>query len=368
MAWFKRKQPNPQEQVTRAIDKLERSNALIVRLAHLFAFALIIATSVASLISLAATLLIAVLAGHGNVATNASVAITLLLVMAMDTGMVLAATYIRIGRQRGESLRALSGHISIMLSVALLEAGTYCYMLWKYENPSNWISWTLIVARGFAVPLLSIYLSMAQEITVTTSDIARMTEVFSGVGLLRDLVSEANNPDATLERKIAIYRAAATLSEAQRAKLDAMYAAVGNEPMPRIVDADPQPLIVAPVAFTTPPSENAPTVEPLFTSAAPVAPDAPRMRPKKASKRKGATTKKATVARPDERQAAVFKHLDNAPHTSSRELAQVFDYSPASAAADIRTWKAARKAVRTSGPVSKQRKGAPEPTTLPMPW
>ncbi len=237
MTWFNRQTPTPQQQVTHAIDKLERSNALIVRLAHFFAFALIIATSIASLISLAADLLIAVLAGHGTVATDASVAITLLLVMAMDVGMVLAATYIRIGRQRGESLRALSGHLSIMVIVALLEAGTYTYMLFLYEHPHNWISWVLIIARGFAVPLLSIYLSMAQEITVKTEDIARLTEVVSGVGLLRDLVEQANDNAAPLDKKIAVYRAAATLSPAQRAKLDAMYLAVTGQPMPRMIDA-----------------------------------------------------------------------------------------------------------------------------------
>lgn len=227
--WNKQETISPQEQVTQAIDSLERSNAMIVRIAHVFAFLLIIATSVASLISLAATLVIVVLAGHGTVPADASIAITLLLVLAMDVGMVLASTYIRIGLQRGETAKQLWGHFVILLVVSLLEAGTYTYMLVIYEKPDTWQAWALIIARGFAVPVLCLYLSMARRITVNTQDIAVMIEIFSGVGLLKDLAQSANDPTAPLDRKIMIYRASATLSDAQRAKLDAMHIAVKSD-------------------------------------------------------------------------------------------------------------------------------------------
>jgi hypothetical protein len=242
MSFWNRRTQTPQEQVTRAIDAIERANKGMVTLAHVFALLLVIATSVASLISLASVVLLIVLSGQGSVPQDTSIIITLLLVLAMDSGMLLASSQIRIGLQRGQTLRSLGGHVALMLFVALLEAGTYSYMLVLYEKPQTAIAWILIIARALAVPALSIYLSMARRNTVTTSDIAYLTELYSGVGLLRDIAEAANDPTAPLDRKIAIYRAAATLTTEQQAKLDAMRAAVTDDNPPRIVDADPPQL------------------------------------------------------------------------------------------------------------------------------
>lgn len=362
MAFLRRRKLTPSEQVDRSIDALERSNHFIVRAAHTFAFLLIIATSIASLIALAGDVVKQVSQHGGDVPTDASIAITLLLVMAMDTGMILAATMIRIGTQRGYGPRKLWGHAVIMLVVALLEAGTYTYMLALYEHPQNGVSWALIIARGVAVPLLSIYLSMAQRITVNTDDIARLIEVFSGVGLLKDLARDANDPDAPLDHKIAVYRAAATLSPAQRAKLDAMYVAVSGHPMPRIVDA----ALVAPDEIAAPDLLETSSEIIMQTEAAPRPADRPHVKPKRTAAKKPTRKPKATTT-PEDIEAQVFGYLDQHPTASVSVLVEQLGVARGTASTYKRMWTKHRQAARgTAGPdaTTKSKRRPPEPETI----
>jgi hypothetical protein len=347
---FKRRQPTPQEQVSRAIEKLERGNLFILRASHTFAFLLIIATSVASLISLASEDVTAITSGQGSVPQDASAVIVLLLVAAMDTGMLYAATSIRIGQQRGQAWGQLRGHLAIMLTVACLEAGTYTYMLWKYENPTTWEAWALIVARGVAVPILSVYLAMARPITVQAEDIAHMTERFTGLAVLKNLVTTANDPDLPLARKLEIYHASATLTPAQATRLNAMHAAVTGQ----VIDSTISPVedhSEAPQRVTEPlalPPANEADFMRTFTQTAPRSPS-PRPAPKKPLKRSQTKAARTPTPTPDERQEAVFNHLDQHPDTSTRKLAEIFGLSPGTAQADKRAWKTSREAKNEQG-------------------
>ena len=204
----------------------------MVALAHMFALGLIIATSVASLISLAGEAVAQFVAGHASIPQVASITITLFLVAAMDTGMLYAAGMVRSlsTRRTAEGTRV---HQAVIAIVGTLEAGTYAYMLVQFEQPHNVAAWSLIIARALAVPVLSVYLSLARSLAISPSDISYQMELAVGVGLLRDLATLAQDPDAQLHKKIAMYRAAADLTDGQAGKMDAMYlAATLDTPSP----------------------------------------------------------------------------------------------------------------------------------------
>ena len=46
-------------------------------------------------------------------------------------------------------------HRGVMATVAVLEAGTYAYMAWRYETPVSVVAWALILSRalGSAAPV-----------------------------------------------------------------------------------------------------------------------------------------------------------------------------------------------------------------------
>ena len=227
---FRRPPPDP---VQAALDKVERQNRGMLRAAHTFALLLVIATSVASLISLAGDLVQAVFTTHHFTLPQAtSLVITFVLVMAMDTGSLYGAAMVRVLRGRRAPRSEQMVHLGIMGIVSALEAGTYTYMLVLYERPHDLATWLLVVARGLSVPLLALYLAMAQPISVTPADIARESELITGKAVLKALVTLADDPNAkadNLSRLLAMYAASADLSAAQRDKLKSMfYAAQGQ--------------------------------------------------------------------------------------------------------------------------------------------
>ncbi|MBA2680744.1 MAG: hypothetical protein H0U76_20405 [Ktedonobacteraceae bacterium] len=214
--------------VALALQQLEQQNAGLVRLAHFFAGLLVIATSVASLIALAGDtvqLVATSLEGHGGtiqIPIIASICITFFLVLAMDTGMLLAAGQVRVKLARHASANSMGFDLVILISVALLEAGTYCYMLWQYEHPANQLTGVLIIARAFAVPLLSMYLVMARPVTVMPGDILHLASLASGTGFLHDVADIASNkmlPTKATQRKMQMFAAASQLTPAQRSSL-----------------------------------------------------------------------------------------------------------------------------------------------------
>ncbi len=96
------------------------------------------------------------------------------------------------------SRRSMRLHRGVMATVAVLEAGTYAYMAWRYETPVSVVAWALILSRALAAPLLSVYLAMARPLPVTARDILAQVELASGLGLIRDAVTIANDASASL--------------------------------------------------------------------------------------------------------------------------------------------------------------------------
>ncbi len=119
-----------------------------------------------------------------------------------------------------------------MATVAVLEAGTYAYMAWRYETPVSVVAWALILSRALAAPLLSVYLAMARPLPVTARDILAQVELASGLGLIRDAVTIANDASASLSQKVALFGASAVMTPQDRERLDGLLAAVEAQRSP----------------------------------------------------------------------------------------------------------------------------------------
>ena len=186
--------------------------------------------SAGSLVALGGDALSSVLtswqAGRLDVPAAISLGVSTLLVLCFDMAMLYAASMLRLLAVRRADPREMRLHKWVMLTVAALEAGTYAYMAWRYETPVSVIAWALILSRALAAPLLSVYLAMARALPVTARDILAQVELASGMGLIRDAVTVANDAQAPLAEKAALFGASAVMSPHDRARLDSMIEAV----------------------------------------------------------------------------------------------------------------------------------------------
>ena len=158
--------------------------------------------SAGSLVALGGDALLSVLdgaqQGHVDVPAAISLGVSTLLVLCMDVAMLYAASMLRLLGMRRAEPRSMRLHRGVMATVAVLEAGTYAYMAWRYETPVSVVAWALILSRALAAPLLSVYLAMARPLPVTARDILAQVELASGLGLIRDAVTIANDASASL--------------------------------------------------------------------------------------------------------------------------------------------------------------------------
>lgn len=241
--------------VERSIRDIERQGSGMARIAHFFAVLLVVLFSLGSLVSLSGDSLTAVLAQwHATHALNIpaaiSIAVSTLLVVAMDVGMLYSALMLRLLATRRAAKAEKRVHCTVMFGVALLESATYAYMGAVYEHPQDIVAWLLILSRALAAPLLSIYLSMARPLPVTSRDILAQAELASGMGVLRDVVRHASDETAALSDKVALYGASALMAPEDRARLDAMLTVVQRQIQPVMVrEAVPQ---VVPVSQPLP--------------------------------------------------------------------------------------------------------------------
>ena len=207
---------------------IARQGSAGARVSHWFAGALIVLFSLASLVALGADALVAVQAGlaHGtlNVPSAIALGVTALLVPAMDVAMLQAASVIRILATRRAEVAEMRLHITVVIGVSVVEAGTYCYMSYRYEHPADAIAWALIAARALAAPLLSVYLAMARPQPVTSRDILAQVELGAGQGVIRDVTTLANDPDAPLARKMELFAASAVMRPSDATRLDQLIA------------------------------------------------------------------------------------------------------------------------------------------------
>jgi len=202
----------------------------MARLAHVCASLMLVLFSAGSLVALGGDALLSVLngaqSGHVDLPAAISLGVSTLLVLCMDVAMLYAASMLRLLGMRRAEPRSMRLHRGVMTTVAVLEAGTYAYMAWRYETPVSLVAWALILSRALAAPLLSVYLAMARPLPVTARDILAQVELASGLGLIRDAVTIANDASASLTQKVALFGASAVMTSQDRERLDGLLAAV----------------------------------------------------------------------------------------------------------------------------------------------
>src|SRR5262245_22375519 len=177
--WF-----GERDEVADQLADIARQGSGMARLAHVCASLMLVLFSAGSLVALGGDALLSVLdgaqQGHVDLPAAISLGVSTLLVLCMDVAMLYAASMLRLLGMRRAEPRAMRLHRGVMATVAVLEAGTYAYMAWRYETPVSLVAWALILSRALAAPLLSVYLAMA-----------------SGLGLIRDAVTIANDASAS---------------------------------------------------------------------------------------------------------------------------------------------------------------------------
>jgi hypothetical protein len=83
---------------------------------------------------------------------------------------------------------------------------------------------------------------MARPLPVTARDILAQVELASGLGLIRDAVTIANDASASLSQKVALFGASAVMTPQDRERLEGLLAAVeaqqGLRDVASLPDAD----------------------------------------------------------------------------------------------------------------------------------
>jgi hypothetical protein len=211
--------------IERTMRELERQGGALVHMAHSFATLMIVLFSLGSLVALsgdAVTDIVGTMERGGvpSVPEAISVLVSTLLVVCCDVGLVYAAMVLRALRTRGAT-EGYGLHVAVLVSVSVIEAGTYLYMSAKWEAPSGW-AWALIVARAAAAPLLSAYLAMATKLPITSRDILHQAELWQGIQLVRDVIAVAADSAAPLADKMELYEKSAVMTPADRKRLGDM--------------------------------------------------------------------------------------------------------------------------------------------------
>lgn len=218
---------------------ISREGAHMAHVGHAISFLLVVLFSAGSLAALGADALTRLqaqlAAGHVDIPSALSLAVSTLVVAAMDVAMLNAAKRLRLLTTRRGTWSEKALHVAVMVLVCALEAATYCYMSFRFETPATWIAGAIIVGRAGSAPLLSVYLALSQPLPVTSRDIMAQVELTQGRSLIRDFVVEAANPDVTLADKLAMYKASTQGLDALLAAAQARHSA------PVIVDSTPPP-------------------------------------------------------------------------------------------------------------------------------
>jgi hypothetical protein len=253
--WF-----GERDEVADQLADIARQRASMARLAHVCASLMLVLFSAGSLVALGGDALLSVFAGvqqgHVDLPAAISLGVSTLLVLCVDVAMLYAASMLRLLGMRRAEPRAMRLHRGVMTTVAVLEAGTYAYMAWRYETPLSAVAWALILSRALAAPLLSVYLSMARPLPVTARDILAQVELASGLGLIRDAVTIANDASASLTQKVALFGASAVMTPQDRQRLEGLLSAVEAQQR-RTVVLDAPVHQLPPTAATQVPAEVA---------------------------------------------------------------------------------------------------------------
>lgn len=243
--------------IERQLTAIAREGATLARIAHLCAFLMLILFSAGSLVALAGDSLQAIANGRATLPDIIAASVSGLLVACMDIAMLYAASILRLLAIRRAAKVEGRLHRFVLFSVAILEAGTYGYMSWRYEHPADAIAWALIGARALAAPLLSVYLSLARPLPVMARDMLALGERIAGEGVLRDLAHIAGDASAPLAEKVGLYIAAAVIAPDDAMRLQALLDVAQRreqtlKDIPSATLSAPAPSGEAPDAYTVP--------------------------------------------------------------------------------------------------------------------
>jgi hypothetical protein len=137
--WF-----GERDQVAKQLEDTSKQGTGMARLAHGCASLMLFLFSAGSLVALGGDALLSVMssaqAGHVDIPATISLGVSTLLVLCMDVAMLYAASMLRLLAMRRAEAPTMRLHQLVMGSVAVLEAGTYAYMAWRYEAPATWIA------------------------------------------------------------------------------------------------------------------------------------------------------------------------------------------------------------------------------------
>ena len=306
----------PTDPVEEQLRDIARQGGALSKLAHACAFLLILLFIAGSLVALSGDALVQVVqlgVQPSTIPPSISIAVSTLLVVAMDAGMLYAASMLRILSARRADPEERRIHIAVMVVASVLESCTYVYMAFRYDAPTSGAGWALVIARALAAPAFSIYLSMARALPVGPRDILYQVELASGKGVIRDAVIVANDHTAPLARKMALYGASATMTVSDRTRLDNMIGVLGD------TDGGPGSGMPLPPPQLPPPDDDD---EPSVQRSAETF---PHLVPTRRSRRMDASALAAARKLSAEvaRQAAAYAYLDANPASSANQLARV---------------------------------------------
>lgn len=236
LGWFRPRAPfdasqaqaQQQARIDAKLRAIERQGTIGVRFGHALSYLLVFTFSVGALIALAGdalrTFLAASQRGSVDIPSLISFVVSFVLVFAMDTSMVLAATHVRMLRQRHQAGMAI--HVVVIVVVCAVESATYLYMSYLYDHPGQQVAvWAILSVRALVAPAMAVYLSLARALPIGARDINTQVETVTGRGVLMDMTRIANDRDASTERKVALYRAAAVMDADDASRLDAIITA-----------------------------------------------------------------------------------------------------------------------------------------------
>lgn len=219
--------------VTAQLRDIERQGGGMANLAHVCAGLLLTAFSLGSLIGISGAAFFRFLAewnaGTFDMPDALSMAVNLLLVLCADVAMLYAASVLRTLIAAHAPAEEQRIHIWAMAGAAVLEAASYLYLMWVFDRPDTAFLWLIGIARALCAPLAAAYLSMARPIPVGPRDVAYQAALSAGKGVIRDVAALSSDPDAPLTHKVAIFRAASTMTPADRAKFDGIIDAVRQQ-------------------------------------------------------------------------------------------------------------------------------------------
>ena len=172
--WF-----GERDEVADQLADIARQGSGMARLAHVCASLMLVLFSAGSLVALGGDALLSVLdgaqQGHVDLPAAIRLGVSTLLVLCMDVAMLYAASMLRLLGMRRAEPASMRLHRGVMATVAMLEAGTYAYMAWRYETPISVVAWALILSRALGS-------SAALGVSGDGASVARDGERHSGAG------------------------------------------------------------------------------------------------------------------------------------------------------------------------------------------